>query len=98
MFSTGSLRTSARSARRRETHWLWVQTWTRSLCHCAIAQDGAIDAWAIYGRVYCRRMVRVAVPGGAAVLLSMTVDSDGCAFRNEARSSSSGRGSPSDQV
>ena len=34
----------------------------------------------------------------AAVFVSMTVDSDGWAFRNEARSFSSGSGSPSDHV
>ena len=26
--------------------------------HCAIAQEGAIEAWAMKGREYCRRMVR----------------------------------------
>ena len=61
----------------------------RSPFHCAMAQDGAIDVRNI-GRVYCRRMVRAAVPGDAAVFVDDR-RSDGCAFRNEARSFSSGR-------
>jgi hypothetical protein len=44
-----------------------------------MAQDGAIDACAIYGRVYCRRIVRVTPWVADAVRVSITLGSDGWA-------------------
>src|SRR5258705_3795326 len=63
-----------------------------------MAQDGAIDACARYGRVYCRRIVRFFSTDGDAVFLSITVDSAGWAFNHSASLSSSGRLSLADHA
>ena len=62
--------------------------------HCAIAQEGAIDACAMKGREYCRRMVRATCAGAAALRSSTVVVSTGWLLSQAASLVSSGRPSP----
>src|SRR5262245_24819027 len=66
--------------------------------HCAMAQDGAIEAWAMKGRVYVRRTVRATRPGAAASRVLLGVVSTGWLLIQDGRSPSSGRASPGCQV
>src|SRR5665811_1985179 len=78
--------------------WLWLHTArSPSVCHQATPQLGAIDAWAMNGRLY---VARSPITSGRAPGSSWTtgIVSCGPARRKVSRSSSSGKVSRSSQV
>jgi hypothetical protein len=92
MLSCGSPSASDRSSRRPYTPWQCDHTSTLSLpVHCANAQDGAMEAWAMKGREYWRLIVRATCAGAVALRSSTVLVSAGAVLSQSASRVSSGR-------